>query len=341
MISPARAGEHGVRQGVGQAEAGVADAWSGTSRTASPDPGPAIRPTTAPATNTASALGRQRGRRGSCRRLSSGRASTAISTAPVSITGAPPDPVAEQARPGGSSAAKPTLARTVAIRACWKVASSVRLQVRGHDDQEGVAGRRPAHQAPDAQQRWPWRPRRPTASHGTVAARGRPRSALDPLEGRRLFQLAAAATARPAPAAAPAGTASASPRRSAAPRSATAASTRRDAGAGQQAERHGERLPGPVQARAGPAGRTRSSPRPRRRTPRPPKPLQDPDEGQQPRARRRRPWRTWAAAPISVVAPVISSSTRIRVGRRPIRSPSRPNTAAPTGRKKKASANDA
>lgn len=45
--------------------------------------------------------------------------------------------------------------------------------------------------------------------------------------------------------------------------------------------------------------------------------------------------------PIKVVAPVISKMTRISVGRRPIRSPTRPKTAAPTGRKKKASAKDA
>ncbi len=47
------------------------------------------------------------------------------------------------------------------------------------------------------------------------------------------------------------------------------------------------------------------------------------------------------SSPMAVVAPDISSKTRIRVGRRPIRSPSRPNRAAPIGRKKKASAKDA
>ena len=47
------------------------------------------------------------------------------------------------------------------------------------------------------------------------------------------------------------------------------------------------------------------------------------------------------SAPISVVAAVISTITRISTGRRPIRSPSRPNSAAPTGRKKNASAKDA
>ncbi len=45
--------------------------------------------------------------------------------------------------------------------------------------------------------------------------------------------------------------------------------------------------------------------------------------------------------PISVVAPVISAITRTSTGRRPTRSPSRPNRVAPTGRKKNASANEA
>ncbi len=45
--------------------------------------------------------------------------------------------------------------------------------------------------------------------------------------------------------------------------------------------------------------------------------------------------------PIIAVAPVIRQTTRTSAGRRPTRSPSRPNTAAPTGRKKKARANDA
>ena len=45
--------------------------------------------------------------------------------------------------------------------------------------------------------------------------------------------------------------------------------------------------------------------------------------------------------PISVVATVISVITRTSTGRRPTRSPSRPKSAAPTGRKKNASAKDA
>lgn len=47
------------------------------------------------------------------------------------------------------------------------------------------------------------------------------------------------------------------------------------------------------------------------------------------------------SAPISVVATVISVITRTSTGRRPIRSPRWPKSAAPTGRKKNASANAA
>lgn len=47
------------------------------------------------------------------------------------------------------------------------------------------------------------------------------------------------------------------------------------------------------------------------------------------------------STPISVVAPVIRTITRISTGLRPIRSPSLPNRAAPTGRKKNASAKEA
>ncbi len=45
------------------------------------------------------------------------------------------------------------------------------------------------------------------------------------------------------------------------------------------------------------------------------------------------------SAPISVVAPVIVTTAAISTGRRPKRSPARPRRNAPSGRKKKASAN--